>query len=87
MSRLPQGDRSNAELLAYLILGAAAQKGGESLLRRRSISSCGGWTRWWSPWTAPRPNPSSQLFLSIQDAKEQFTRSARRRLLPRPDLP
>ena len=33
MGRLPEGDRANAELLAYLILGAAAQKGGESLLR------------------------------------------------------
>jgi ATP-dependent helicase YprA (DUF1998 family) len=31
--RLPEGDRANAELLAYLVLGAAAQKDGESLLR------------------------------------------------------
>ena len=33
LSRLPEGDEANAELLAYLILGAAAQKAGESLLR------------------------------------------------------
>ena len=33
MSRLAEGDRANAELLSYLVLGAAAQKGGESLLR------------------------------------------------------
>ncbi len=33
MGRLAQGDQANAELLAYLVLGAAAQKGGESLLR------------------------------------------------------
>ena len=33
MSRLAEGDKANAELLAYLVLGAAAQKGGESLLR------------------------------------------------------
>ncbi|MCY2995079.1 MAG: DEAD/DEAH box helicase [Planctomycetota bacterium] len=31
--RLPEGDRANAELLCYLVLGAAAQKGGDSLLR------------------------------------------------------
>jgi hypothetical protein len=31
--RLAQGDQANAELLAYLILGAGAQKNGEALLR------------------------------------------------------
>ncbi|HEY7155351.1 MAG TPA: hypothetical protein VH575_15415 [Gemmataceae bacterium] len=33
MGRMVQGDKANAELLAYLVLGAAAQKGGEALLR------------------------------------------------------
>jgi len=33
LGRLPQGDSSTAELLAYLVLGAAARKGRESLLR------------------------------------------------------
>jgi hypothetical protein len=28
MERLPEGERATAELLAYLILGAAAQKDG-----------------------------------------------------------
>jgi len=31
--RLPEGERATAELLAYLVLGAAAQRHGESLLR------------------------------------------------------
>jgi hypothetical protein len=31
--RLPEGEEASAELLAYLILGAAARKGSESLLR------------------------------------------------------
>ena len=31
--RLPEGDLANAELLACLVFGAAALKGGESLLR------------------------------------------------------
>ena len=33
MGRMPQGEQANVELLAYLLLGAAALKGGESLLR------------------------------------------------------
>src|SRR5438874_8609227 len=33
MGRLAQGDQANAELLSYLVLGAAASKNGESLLR------------------------------------------------------
>ncbi|MBU0507444.1 DEAD/DEAH box helicase [bacterium] len=32
-ARLPQGEQANAELLAYLVLGAAARKDDESLLR------------------------------------------------------
>ena len=36
MSRLPEGDQANAELLAYLILGAAAQK------RRRVAAAAQG---------------------------------------------
>ena len=31
--RLPEGERANAELLCYLVLGAAARKSGDSLLR------------------------------------------------------
>ena len=33
MGRLPEGERANSELLCYLVLGAAARKNGDSLLR------------------------------------------------------
>ena len=72
MSRLPQGDRANAELLAYLILGAAAQKGGESLLRPKVHFFLRGLDEMVVALDGTEADPRLRLFLSIQDAKEQY---------------
>jgi len=72
MSRLPEGDKANAELLAYLILGAAAQKGGESLLRPKVHFFLRGLDEMVVALDGTEVEPRLRLFLSIHDAKEQF---------------
>ncbi len=72
MGRLPQGDRANAELLAYLILGAAAQKAGESLLRPKVHFFLRGLDEMVVALDGTEADPRLRLFLSIHDAKEHF---------------
>jgi hypothetical protein len=72
MSRLPEGDNANAELLAYLILGAAAQKGGESLLRPKVHFFLRGLDEMVVALDGTDTDARLRLFLSIHDAKEQF---------------
>jgi ATP-dependent helicase YprA (DUF1998 family) len=72
MSRLPEGDRANTELLAYLILGAAAQKGGESLLRPKVHFFLRGLDEMVVALDGTETDPKLRLFLSIHDAKEHF---------------
>jgi ATP-dependent helicase YprA (DUF1998 family) len=72
MSRLVEGDRANAELLAYLILGAAALKGGESLLRPKVHFFLRGLDEMVVALDGTVAEPRPHLFLSIHDAKERF---------------
>ena len=70
--RLPEGDRANAELLAYLVLGAAAQKGGESLLRPKVHFFLRGLDEMVVALDGTEAAPVTKLFLSLADAKEQY---------------
>ena len=91
MGRLPEGERATSELLCYLLLGAAARKESESLLRPKvhffirgldemvvALNSVdggqwvvdGGKTVNSSPSTTHHP-PSTELFLSLADARER----------------
>ena len=72
MSRLPEGDQANAELLAYLILGAAAQKAGESLLRPKVHFFLRGLDEMVVALDGTDADPKLHLFLSIHDAKEHY---------------
>ena len=72
MSRLPEGDEANAELLAYLILGAAAQKAGESLLRPKVHFFLRGLDEMVVALDGTDADPRLHLFLSIHDAKEHY---------------
>ena len=66
MSRLPEGDQANAELLAYLILGAAAQKGGESLLRPKVHFFLRGLDEMVVALDGTEADPKLHLFLSLE---------------------
>jgi rubrerythrin len=70
--RLPEGDRANAELLACLVLGAAAQKGGESLLRPKVHFFIRGLDEMVVALDGNEAAPAMKLFLSLADAKEQY---------------
>ncbi len=72
MSRLSEGDRANAELLTYLILGAAAQKGGESLLRPKVHFFLRGLDEMVVALDGTEANPRLQLFLSLNETKQRF---------------
>ena len=71
MGRLAQGDQANAELLAYLVLGAAAQKGGESLLRPKVHFFLRGLDEMMVALGGTDKAPKADLFMSLSDAKEQ----------------
>jgi ATP-dependent helicase YprA (DUF1998 family) len=71
MGRLPQGDRADAELLAYLILGAAAQKGGESLLRPKVHFFLRGLDEMVIALGGTQAAPRVDLFMSLSEGKEQ----------------
>ena len=71
MGRLPEGDQANAELLAYLVLGAAAQKGGESLLRPKVHFFLRGLDEMVVALDGTDNGPEADLFLSLSEAKEQ----------------
>jgi hypothetical protein len=70
--RLPEGDQANAELLACLVLGAAAQKGGESLLRPKVHFFLRGLDEMVVALDGTDAAPAMKLFLSLADAKEQY---------------
>src|SRR5262249_57462245 len=72
MSRLGGGNRASAELLAYLTLGAAAQKGGESLLRPKVHFFLRGLDEMVVALDGTQAAPRTHLFLSLHDAKERF---------------
>lgn len=71
MGRLPEGDRANAELLAYLVLGAAARKDGDSLLRPKVHFFLRGLDEMVVALDGTESNPTMNLYLSLADAKEQ----------------
>ena len=70
--RLPEGERANAELLACLILGAAALKGGESLLRPKVHFFIRGLDEMVVALDGTEAAPVTKLFLSLADAKEHY---------------
>ena len=70
--RLPEGDLANAELLAYLVLGAAAQKSSESLLRPKVHFFIRGLDEMVVALDGSEAAPAMKLFLSLADAKEQY---------------
>ena len=70
LGRLPEGDRASAELLAYLVLGAAAQKSGDSLLRPKVHFFIRGLDEMVVALDGAEAAPQMKLFLSLADAKE-----------------
>jgi hypothetical protein len=70
--RLPEGDQANAELLACLVLGAAAQRSGESLLRPKVHFFIRGLDEMMVALDGTQEAPAMKLFLSLADAKEQY---------------
>lgn len=71
MGRMAQGDQANAELLAYLVLGAAAQKGGESLLRPKVHFFLRGLDEMVVALSGTPEAPKAELFMSLSEGKEQ----------------
>ena len=72
LSRLPQGDRASGELLAYLVLGAAAQKSGDSLLRPKVHFFIRGLDEMVVALDGTESAAATKLFLSLADAKERY---------------
>ncbi len=70
MGRMPEGDQASAELLAYLVLGAAAQKGGESLLRPKVHFFLRGLDEMVVALGGSAATPKVDLFMSLSEAKE-----------------
>ncbi len=72
MGRLPEGDGANSELLCYLVLGAAARKNGDSLLRPKVHFFLRGLDEAVVALDGTDTEPNMRLFLSLADAKEQY---------------
>ena len=72
LGRLPEGDQANSELLCYLVLGAAARKGGDSLLRPKVHFFLRGLGGMVVALDGTDTEPKMQLFLSLADGKEKF---------------
>jgi len=72
LGRVPQGDRASAELLCYLVLGAAARKNGDSLLRPKVHFFLRGLDEAVVALDSDDSGPKIRLYLSLADAKEQF---------------
>jgi ATP-dependent helicase YprA (DUF1998 family) len=72
MGRLSEGERANSELLCYLVLGAAARKNGDSLLRPKVHFFLRGLDEAVVALDGSDTEPKMRLFLSLADAKEQF---------------
>jgi hypothetical protein len=71
VGRLPQGEKATAELLAYLVLGAAARKNGESLLRPKVHFFLRGLDEMVIALEGTADAPKLNVFLSLSDAKER----------------
>src|SRR5215472_4486586 len=71
MGRMAQGDQANAELLAYLVLGAAAQKGGEALLRPKVHFFLRGLDEMVVALGGTDKAPKADLFMSLSEGKKQ----------------
>ncbi|MCY2926090.1 MAG: hypothetical protein NT031_11730, partial [Planctomycetota bacterium] len=71
-NRLPQGERASAELLAYLILGAAARRDGESLLRPKVHFFIRGLDEMAVAFDGSPDDLKINLFMSIKEAREAF---------------
>jgi hypothetical protein len=72
LGRLPEGDLANAELLAYLVLGAAARKNGDSLMRPKVHFFLRGLDEMVVALDGTPDAPRMRLFLSLADAKDQY---------------
>src|SRR5262249_6492664 len=71
IGRLPQGEKATAELLAYLVLGAAARRDGESLLRPKVHFFLRGLDEMVVALDRTGDAPRLDVFLSIHQAKER----------------
>jgi hypothetical protein len=71
IGRVPQGERANGELLAYLVLGAAARKNGESLLRPKVHFFLRGLDEMVVALEGTDAVPRLNVFLSLHEAKDQ----------------
>ncbi len=69
--RLPQGEKATAELLAYLVLGAAARKSRESLLRPKVHFFLRGLDEMVVALEGTADAPKLNVFLSLNEAKER----------------
>ena len=70
MNRLPEGDTATAELLCYLVLGAAARRDGESLLRPKVHFFIRGLDEMVVALDGEPASPKVHLYLSLADARE-----------------
>ncbi len=71
IGRLPQGEKATGELLAYLVLGAAARKNGESLLRPKVHFFLRGLDEMVVALEGTAEAPKLDVFLSLNEAKER----------------
>src|SRR5260370_23030975 len=69
--RMAQGDNADAELLAYLVLGAAGRKGEESLLRPKVHFFLRGLDEMVVALDSTETAPTMRLYLSPSEAKGQ----------------
>ncbi|HLX62324.1 MAG TPA: DEAD/DEAH box helicase [Planctomycetota bacterium] len=69
-NRIKQGAEANVEMLAYLVLGAAARKDGESLLRPKVHFFIRGLDEMVVGFDSAAQGVKANLFMSISDAKE-----------------
>lgn len=72
LDRLSQGEQATAELLSYLVLGAAARKNNESLLRPKVHFFIRGLDEMVVAFDGSADDPKPELFLSLAEAKEKF---------------
>ena len=70
--RLPEGNEANSELLCYLVLGAAARKEGDSLLRPKVHFFIRGLDEAVVTFENQIDRVSPRFFLSIAEGKQRF---------------
>jgi ATP-dependent helicase YprA (DUF1998 family) len=71
MGRLPEGERATSELLCYLVLGAAARKESEALLRPKVHFFIRGLDEMVVALGEQGGQTTAELFLSLADARER----------------